>query len=215
MRKRSRAAASSSFTSRASGAWRRAGSCPPDHNHGPDLDHMLWAGTHNHRGLGPAAQPGKRRLRHRCASPRLPWDNTTFRLGDDLSVRLPSGEHHVQQVGKEHRWLPVLAGRLPPARWQPDECAIHPGGRRWMAHSLGWSCGTNRSGGHEGSDMPASRCRGQEVGQVRVQAAAHRGQRQPASTSRRPPTLALSGPAHRRLARSVWAIRLPLLCAPI
>jgi len=41
------------------------------------------------------------------------WDNTTFRLGDDLSVRLPSGEQYVQQVGKEHRWLPVLAGHLP------------------------------------------------------------------------------------------------------
>src|SRR5467141_1464414 len=41
------------------------------------------------------------------------WDNTTFRLGDDLSVRLPSGEGYVRQVEKEHRWLPVLAPRLP------------------------------------------------------------------------------------------------------
>ena len=41
------------------------------------------------------------------------WDNTTFRLGDDLSVRLPSGDGYVRQVEKEHRWLPVLAPRLP------------------------------------------------------------------------------------------------------
>lgn len=41
------------------------------------------------------------------------WDNRTFRLGDDLSVRLPSGEHYATQAQKEHRWLPVLAPRLP------------------------------------------------------------------------------------------------------
>jgi aminoglycoside phosphotransferase (APT) family kinase protein len=41
------------------------------------------------------------------------WDNTTFRLGGKLSVRLPSGEDYVLQVSKEHRWLPVLAGQLP------------------------------------------------------------------------------------------------------
>ena len=31
------------------------------------------------------------------------WDNTTFRLGGELSVRLPSGEDYVAQVSKEHR----------------------------------------------------------------------------------------------------------------
>jgi aminoglycoside phosphotransferase (APT) family kinase protein len=41
------------------------------------------------------------------------WDNTTFRLGDDLLVRLPSGDGYVRQVEKEHRWLPVLAPWLP------------------------------------------------------------------------------------------------------
>jgi hypothetical protein len=40
-------------------------------------------------------------------------DNTTFRLGDELSVRLPSAEDYVPQVEKEHRWLPVLAPHLP------------------------------------------------------------------------------------------------------
>lgn len=41
------------------------------------------------------------------------WDNRTFRLGDDLSVRLPSNSAYVLQVEKEQRWLPVLAPRLP------------------------------------------------------------------------------------------------------
>jgi aminoglycoside phosphotransferase (APT) family kinase protein len=41
------------------------------------------------------------------------WDNTTFRLGHKLCVRLPSADGYVAQVDKEHRWLPVLARRLP------------------------------------------------------------------------------------------------------
>jgi aminoglycoside phosphotransferase (APT) family kinase protein len=41
------------------------------------------------------------------------WDNTTFRLGDEMSVRLPSHERYVPQIAKEHRWLPVLAEHLP------------------------------------------------------------------------------------------------------
>ena len=41
------------------------------------------------------------------------WDNTTFRLGDEMSVRLPSADAYVAQVAKEHRWLPVLAQALP------------------------------------------------------------------------------------------------------
>jgi aminoglycoside phosphotransferase (APT) family kinase protein len=40
-------------------------------------------------------------------------DNTSFRLGDDLVVRLPSHERYVLGVEKEHRWLPVLARELP------------------------------------------------------------------------------------------------------
>lgn len=41
------------------------------------------------------------------------WDNRTFRLGTELSVRLPSAPGYVPQVQKEHRWLPVLAPQLP------------------------------------------------------------------------------------------------------
>lgn len=41
------------------------------------------------------------------------WDNRTFQLGTDMSVRLPSAEHYVLQVEKEQRWLPILAPQLP------------------------------------------------------------------------------------------------------
>ena len=54
------------------------------------------------------------------------WDNRTFRLGPELTVRLPSGDWYAQQVDKEQRWLPVLAPQLPlpipspVARGRPD-----------------------------------------------------------------------------------------------
>ena len=41
------------------------------------------------------------------------WDNRTFHLGDDMSVRLPSADGYVLQVEKEQRWLPILAPQLP------------------------------------------------------------------------------------------------------
>jgi aminoglycoside phosphotransferase (APT) family kinase protein len=41
------------------------------------------------------------------------WDNRTFRLGSELTIRLPSGDWYAQQVAKEQRWLPVLAPQLP------------------------------------------------------------------------------------------------------
>jgi aminoglycoside phosphotransferase (APT) family kinase protein len=41
------------------------------------------------------------------------WDNSTFRLGDDLKVRLPTAARYVRQVLKEHEWLPRVAPLLP------------------------------------------------------------------------------------------------------
>ena len=41
------------------------------------------------------------------------WDNCTFHLGDDMTVRLPSAAPYALQVEKEHRWLPRLAPLLP------------------------------------------------------------------------------------------------------
>lgn len=41
------------------------------------------------------------------------WDNRSFRLGDEMLIRMPSAERYVAQVEKEHRWLPALAPLLP------------------------------------------------------------------------------------------------------
>jgi aminoglycoside phosphotransferase (APT) family kinase protein len=55
------------------------------------------------------------------------WDNRTFRLGSELSIRLPTGSWYAKQVEKEQRWLPVLAPQLPlpipapVARGEPGE----------------------------------------------------------------------------------------------
>ena len=43
------------------------------------------------------------------------WDNRTYRLGARLSVRLPTAASYASAVGKEDRWLPILAPSLPVA----------------------------------------------------------------------------------------------------
>lgn len=59
--------------------------------------------------------------------PRQGWDNRTFRLGDDLSVRLPSAEGYAAAVKKEERALRFLDGRLPVA--VPGVVAVGAPGR--------------------------------------------------------------------------------------
>ncbi|NNM26665.1 MAG: aminoglycoside phosphotransferase family protein [Phycisphaerales bacterium] len=41
------------------------------------------------------------------------WDHRSFRLGDELLVRMPSAARYAAQVEKENRWLPRLAPHLP------------------------------------------------------------------------------------------------------
>jgi len=41
------------------------------------------------------------------------WDNRTFHLGENMSVRFPSAARYAAQVEKEHCWLPLLAPHLP------------------------------------------------------------------------------------------------------
>ncbi|GAB3074923.1 aminoglycoside phosphotransferase family protein [Pedococcus soli] len=67
------------------------------------------------------------------------WDNRTYRLGEDLSVRLPTHERYVAGVAKEARWLPVLAPYLPlpvpevVANGRPGPGYPHPWSvRRWV-----------------------------------------------------------------------------------
>ena len=41
------------------------------------------------------------------------WDNRTFHLGSNMSIRLPSAAHYADKVQKEQYWLPRLAPHLP------------------------------------------------------------------------------------------------------
>ncbi|UCI06703.1 aminoglycoside phosphotransferase family protein [Mesorhizobium sp. B1-1-8] len=68
------------------------------------------------------------------------WDNRTFHLGGEMTVRLPSAASYSLQVEKEQRWLPKLATLLPlpiptplamgePAEGYPWHWSIY----RWVA----------------------------------------------------------------------------------
>lgn len=65
---------------------------------------------------------------------RQGWDNRTFRLGDELVVRLPSAEGYVASVEKEDRCLPILAEYLPVG--VPVPVAV---GRPAAAYPYPWS----------------------------------------------------------------------------
>ncbi|WP_431955711.1 aminoglycoside phosphotransferase family protein [Nocardia lijiangensis] len=41
------------------------------------------------------------------------WDNRTYRLGDEMTVRLPAAAGYALAIAKERRWLPRLAPALP------------------------------------------------------------------------------------------------------
>jgi len=71
------------------------------------------------------------------------WDNRTFRLGSELTVRLPSGAWYAKQVEKEQRWLPVLAPQVtlpiptPVAEGAPDAGFPYPWSvYRWLDGDL-------------------------------------------------------------------------------
>jgi aminoglycoside phosphotransferase (APT) family kinase protein len=73
-------------------------------------------------------------------TPAVPqgWDNRTFRLGDGLSIRLPSAEGYTPQVEKEHRWLPYLAPRLPLPIPAPLAQGAPGAGYPWPWSVYGW-----------------------------------------------------------------------------
>jgi aminoglycoside phosphotransferase (APT) family kinase protein len=82
-----------------------------------------------------ASMPGDR-----ASVARLVNDNRTFRLGDDLAVRLPSHEGYVAGITKEDTVLPLLAGHLglpvptPVATGHATEEYPYPWSvRRWLA----------------------------------------------------------------------------------
>ena len=73
------------------------------------------------------------------------WDHRTFRLGDDLLVRLPSHAIYAPQVEKEQRWLPVLAPRLPIAIPTPVAMGKPGNGYPWCWSVYRWLEGSSVS----------------------------------------------------------------------
>ncbi len=55
------------------------------------------------------------------------WDNRTFHLGEEMTIRLPSNEEYAPQILKEFHWLPILQKHItcqitaPVALGQPSE----------------------------------------------------------------------------------------------
>lgn len=66
------------------------------------------------------------------------WDNRTFHLGDQMSVRLPSGEHYADAVAKEQLWLPRLAPQLPLPIPRPLAHGAPGCGYPWHWSVYGW-----------------------------------------------------------------------------
>ncbi len=62
----------------------------------------------------------------------------TFRLGEEMSVRLPSARDYVAAVQKEQRWLPVLAGQLPLPIPEPLAVGVPGCGYPWPWSVYRW-----------------------------------------------------------------------------
>jgi aminoglycoside phosphotransferase (APT) family kinase protein len=82
------------------------------------------------------------------------WDNATFRLGEQMSVRLPSSQFHVEQIDKEHRWLPILAGQLPLPIPEPLAKGQPGCGYPWPWSVYRWIDGETAAAGQI-ADLPA------------------------------------------------------------
>jgi aminoglycoside phosphotransferase (APT) family kinase protein len=71
------------------------------------------------------------------------WDNRSFRLGEDMTVRLPSAAAYAPQVKKEHRWLPRLAPSLPLPIPVPLAMGVPACGYPWHWSVYRWLEGEN------------------------------------------------------------------------
>ncbi|MEU8487431.1 aminoglycoside phosphotransferase family protein [Streptomyces sp. NPDC048641] len=74
--------------------------------------------------------------------------NAMYRLGEDMAVRLPRLAGSAQDVEKEHRWLPLLAGALPVAVPTPLGKGTPGEGYPWPWSVYRWLDGANPAPGH-------------------------------------------------------------------
>ncbi|MBO0871702.1 MAG: aminoglycoside phosphotransferase family protein [Micromonosporaceae bacterium] len=76
-------------------------------------------------------------LRHAATG----WDNATYRLGEQLAVRLPRIEAAVPLLRQEQRWLPWLAPRLPVPVPAPVRVGAPGTGFPWPWSIVPWVAG--------------------------------------------------------------------------
>lgn len=80
-------------------------------------------------------------------------DNAIYRLGDDMAVRLPRIHWAIEQVDKEHRWLPRIAPLLPLAIPDPLAKGAPGEGYPWDWSIQRWLEGENAT-----VEAPADLC---------------------------------------------------------
>jgi aminoglycoside phosphotransferase (APT) family kinase protein len=66
------------------------------------------------------------------------WDNTVYRLGPDLAVRLPRRRIGAGHVEREQQWLPVLGPQLPLAVPMPLGNGVPGAGYPWRWTICNW-----------------------------------------------------------------------------
>ena len=69
---------------------------------------------------------------------RSGWDNRSFRMGDNLTVRLPSAQCYEAQVHREQQWLPYLRSHLPLAIPEPVALGQPGHGYAWAWSVYKW-----------------------------------------------------------------------------
>jgi aminoglycoside phosphotransferase (APT) family kinase protein len=69
------------------------------------------------------------------------WDNTLFRLGSDLAVRLPRRAVSAVLIEHEQRWLPILSSRLPLSIPAPVRIGAPGCGYPWSWSVVPWFAG--------------------------------------------------------------------------
>ncbi|QTD56353.1 aminoglycoside phosphotransferase family protein [Parasphingorhabdus cellanae] len=66
------------------------------------------------------------------------WDHRTFRLGETLSVRLPSAECYAAQIEKEYYWLPILEDQMPVSIASPIALGVPTSDFPWPWSIFQW-----------------------------------------------------------------------------
>ncbi|MFG2538530.1 aminoglycoside phosphotransferase family protein [Streptomyces sp. NPDC048511] len=79
--------------------------------------------------------------------------NAIYRLGTDLTVRLPRVEGGSRDVATEHRWLPHLAPHLPHAIPAPLAQGVPGEGYPWSWSVCRWLDGTNPPAGAGSAEL--------------------------------------------------------------